>query len=127
MFPPGGVSEESVAYGAILSGFTPGRGNNLDQAVDQLLGSIKDTNPGLQPIGQPKNISVNRRPAKQVALLGESPIREHGQPIPERLSLVAFQGKGNMVLYMIFVAPNDDFDKLLPTFDRIKQSFELRE
>jgi len=127
LYPPGGASAESVAYGAILSGFTPERGSNLDEAVGQVVAAIQDTNPGLRPIGHPANISVNGRPAKQVALLGNSPVQENGQPIPERVSLVAFRGKGNLVLYMIFIAPNDDFDKLLPVFDRMMQSFVLRE
>jgi hypothetical protein len=61
-----------------------------------------------------------------VEMLGNSAIRVSGQPIAERLRLVALQGKGNLVLYMVFVAPNDDFDSPRPTFDRIMRSFTTR-
>lgn len=128
LYPPGGASADAVAYGAILSGFTPrSGGNDLDEATRQLLSSIQDTNPGLRPIGQPADISLHGRPAKSGELQGNSSVRENGQPIPERLRLVALQGKGNLILYMVFVAPKADFDTLLPTFDRIMRSFVLRE
>ena len=39
---------------------------------------------------------------------GKSAIRENGEPLAERIRLVALQGKGNLVLYMVFVAPDDD-------------------
>ncbi len=128
LYPPGGASAETVAYGAILSGFTPGGGgNNLDEGTRQLLSSIQDTNPGLRSIGQPANTSVNGRPAKSLELQGNSSIQENGQPIPERIRLVALRGKGNLILYMVFIAPKVDFDALLPAFERITQSFVLRE
>jgi hypothetical protein len=92
----------------------------------QLISSIRDTNPGLRPTGNPVNITVGEKAAKSLELLGNSAIRVNGQPIAERIRLVALQGKGSLVLYMVFVAPNDDFDSLRPTFDRIMRSFTAR-
>jgi beta-barrel assembly-enhancing protease len=127
LYPPGGASAETVAYGAILSGFTPRRSKDLDGATGELLSAMQDTNPGLKVIGRAANIALNGRPAKSVELLGTSPIRENGEAIPERLRLVALRGKGNLVLYMIFVAPNVDFDALDPAFKRMMRSFVLKE
>jgi beta-barrel assembly-enhancing protease len=127
LYPPGGASAETVAYGAILSGFTPRNAKNLDDATRQLLSSIQDTNPGLRVIGQPTNTTVNGKPAKNVELLGNSSIRENGQPIPERLRLITIRGQGNLIVYMVFIAPNADFDALTPAFDRITRTFVLRE
>lgn len=127
LYPPGGASAESVAYGVILSGFTPRNAKNLDDATRQLLSSIQDTNPGLRVIGQPTDTAVNGKPAKNVELPGNSSIRENGEPIPERLRLIAVRGKGNLILYMIFIAPDVDFDALTPSFDRITRTFALRE
>jgi beta-barrel assembly-enhancing protease len=126
LFPPGGASAETVAYGAILSGFTPKRSRDLDGATGELLSSMQDTNPGLNVIGRAANISLNGRPAKSVELLGTSSVQENGQAIPERLRLVTLQGKGNLVVYMIFVAPNVDFDALDPSFERMMKSFVLK-
>lgn len=127
LYPPGGASAETVAYGAILSGFTPTGSRDLGGATGELLSSMQDTNPGLNVIGRGANISLNGRPAKSVELLGSSAIQENGQAIPERLRLVALKGKGNLVRYMIFVAPNEDFDALDPAFERMMNSFVLKE
>lgn len=64
IFPKGGVVANSIAYGLILSGFKPGRGgDNLDEGMRQLVQSIQQTNAGLRPVGNPGNISVDRKPA----------------------------------------------------------------
>lgn len=47
-------------------------------------------------------------------------------PISERIRLVALQGKQGLVLYLVFVAPEVDFDMMRPTFDRIMRSFTAR-
>jgi beta-barrel assembly-enhancing protease len=111
----------------IISGFSPGRGGkDLGEGMRQLISSIRDTNPSLRPAGNPVNITVGGKAAKSVEMLGSSAIRENGKPIPERIRLVALQGKGNLVLYMVFVGPDADFDALRPTFDRIMRSFAAR-
>lgn len=127
LYPKGGADQQTVAYGAIISGFSPGRGGKeLDEAMRQLISSIRDTNPALSPSGHPVNISIGGKPAKSVEMLGNSAIREKNQAIPERIRLVALPGKGNVVLYMVFVAPDADFDRLRPTFDRMMRSFTAR-
>jgi len=128
IYPEGGASNESVAYGTILSGFTPRRGgNDLSEGTRQLVVSMQDTNPSLRQASNPVNISVNRRPGRSLEMVGESAVRENGKPLQERIRLVTLKGKGGVVLYMVFVAPNPDFDALRPVFDRIMGSFVLRD
>jgi hypothetical protein len=127
IFPHGGASGESVAYGVILSGFQPGRGGDqLDEAMRQLVQSVQGTNPDLRPAGNTVDVSVNGKAAKSLELLGTSAVTENGKPIPERVRLVALSGNGKLILYMAFVAPDGDFDALRPTFDRITRSFTAR-
>jgi peptidase M48-like protein len=127
IYPKGGANSAAVCYGTIISGFTPNRGSRqLDEAMRQLVSSIQDTNPGLRATGNPVNISVGGRAAKSMEMLGKSVIRVNGEPIAERIRLVALQGKGSLVLYMAFVAPDADFDSMRPTFDRIMRSFAAR-
>lgn len=127
MYPKGGADRETVVYGTIISGFTPGSGaRELDAATRQLIGSIRDTNPALRQSGNLKNMTVGGRPAKSVEMLGNSAVREKGQPIPERIRLVALRGKGNQILYLVFVAPDADFDLIRPGFRRILQNFSPR-
>jgi hypothetical protein len=87
---------------------------------------MQDTNPSLRQAGNPVNISINRRAAKSVEMLGESAVRENGKPLQERIRLVTLQRKGGVVLYMVFIAPDPDFNQLRPVFDRIMRSFVLR-
>lgn len=94
--------------------------------MGQLVSSIQDTNPGLRATGNPVNISVGGRAAKSMEMLGKSVIRVNGDPIAERIRLVALQGKGSLALYMAFVAPDADFDSMTLTFDRIMRSFAAR-
>ncbi|HXY48046.1 MAG TPA: M48 family metallopeptidase [Terriglobales bacterium] len=127
IYPEGGASDESVAYGAILSGFQPGRdGNRLDEAMQQLVQSVQDTNPNLKPAGKTVDLSVSGRAAQALEFLGTSAVTEHNKPIPERVRLIALQGKGNMVLYLVFVAPDGDFDALRPSFDGMVRSYQVR-
>jgi hypothetical protein len=44
----------------------------------------------------------------------------------ERIRLVAVQAKGSLILYLVFVAPDTDFDLMRPAFDRILRSFAPR-
>jgi beta-barrel assembly-enhancing protease len=126
-YPKGGADRETVAYGTIVSTFTPGSGTReLAEATRQLISSIRDTNPALRQTGNPVSLTVGGRAAKSVEMVGNSAIQENGQPIPERIRLVAVQGKGGLILYRVFIAPSADFDGLRPGFDRILQSFTLR-
>jgi hypothetical protein len=59
-------------------------------------------------------------------MLGKSAILEKGQPIPERIRMVAVQAKNNLILYLVFIAPDADFDPMRPAFDRILRSFAPR-
>ena len=127
MYPKGGANRETVAYGTIVSAFTPGGGaRELGEATRQLLSSIRDTNPALRQTGNPKDLTVGGRAGKSVELLGNSAIREKEQAIPERIRLVAVQAKGNLILYLVFVAPDADFDLMRPGFDGILRSFAPR-
>jgi hypothetical protein len=92
-----------------------------------VISSIRETNPALRQTGIQSTLTVGGRAAKSVEILGNSAIQEKGQPIPERIRLVAMQGKGSLILYMVFIAPDADFGGLRPTFDRILRSFAVRQ
>jgi len=127
IYPKGGATANTVAYGVILSGFKPGRGgDNLDEGMRQLVQSVQQTNPDLKPINNPVNISVDRKAAKAVELQGTSSVLQNGKPMPERVRIVSFKGKGGVLLYALMVAPEPDFDSLRPAFDRILNTYRIR-
>ena len=100
IYPNGDASKETVAYGTILSGFTPNRGgNDLNDATLQLIASMQDTNQGLRRAGNPVNISVNQQPAKSIEMVGQSVVRENNRPLEERVRLVTLKGRGGRALH----------------------------
>ncbi|HZQ93368.1 MAG TPA: M48 family metallopeptidase [Candidatus Sulfotelmatobacter sp.] len=126
VYPEGGADFQTVSYGAIISAFTPSRaGRDLEEGLRELIRFIRDTNAKLRATTNLMNLTVGGRAAKAIEMLGESAIREDGQPLAERIRLVALQSKSSAVLYLVFVAPDADFDSLRPTFDRILRSFTL--
>ena len=126
VYPEGGADFQTVSYGAIISAFTPLRaGKDLNEGMGELIRSIRDTNPKLRAATNLMNLTVGGRAAKAIEMLGESAIKENDEPLGERIRLVAVQSKSSAVLYLVFVAPDADFDSLRPTFDRILRSFAL--
>jgi len=127
IFPKGGASQGTVGYGFIVSGFQPSQGvNSLGDAMNELVASIRETNPDLKPVTGIFDSTVDRRPAKSIELQGKSAIVENGRPLPERVKLLAVSGKKGVVIYMVFVAPEVDFEMLRPVFDQVVRSFQVR-
>ena len=76
--------------------------------------------------GRGSSRSLDRRPAKSIELQGKSAIVENGRPLPERVKLLAVSVKKGIVIYMVFVAPEVDFEMLRPVFDQVVRNFQVR-
>ena len=124
--PAAGVSQGSVAYGAILSGFQPQGAANLADGTQQLISTITQSNPGMRQVGSPQNIRVNGVAGKSVDLLASSPIQgQDGKPLQERDWLVSLTGPNGGIVFVVFVAPDRDFPQLRPTFERMLRTLHL--
>jgi len=119
--PRAGVAENAVAYGVVINGFRP-RSNTLDQATEELTESLLQSNPGMRVSGRPRRITVNGRAAESVNLTGNSPLQ--GQS--ERDLLVTVPRGNNSILFLIFIAPERDFDRLSPAFEQMLGSLQVR-
>jgi hypothetical protein len=127
VYPEGGVAQGSVAYGAIFTGFKPRSGTkNLDAATQELITNVQQTNPDLKTAGKILDVMVSGRAAKSVELLGQSAVLENGKPVPERVRLVVVPGHKGIVLYCLFIAPDQDFDAMRPAFDRMLLNFKVK-
>lgn len=126
-YPDGGLAGSAVAYGVTVSGFQPkSKSNELPDAVQELIRDIRASNPGLREYNSPQNFSLQGRNAMKLDWLGTSAVRENGKALGERVRVVAVQGNSKLILYMIFVAPQPDFDGLSPLFDHMMNSFRVR-
>lgn len=128
IYPEGGFGGGSLAYGAIISGFTPeaSAGRELDVALLELIADIEQTNPGLRLHSSPQAFQLGSLTARRLDWMGPSPVQEKGEPLKERVRLIASPGKSGVILYVVFVAPDPDFNRLWPTFERMLNSLRLQ-
>ena len=121
--PSAGVAQNAIAYGVIINGIRPQYGrDSLDQATQDLLSSLQQSNPGLGVASNPQDIQLNGAPGKSVYLTGASPVQ--GQR--ERDWLVTVQRRDNSILYLVFIAPERDFGRLAPTFEQMLRSLRIK-
>jgi hypothetical protein len=59
-------------------------------------------------------------------LVGPSPLTsQNGQRVAERNMLVTIQRPDGMVLWLLFIAPEQDFNQLSPAFQQMLNSLQL--
>jgi beta-barrel assembly-enhancing protease len=128
IYPEGGSANSTIAYGLMISGFQPkGRGaTELDAALRELMADIEQANPDLQIANSPLAFTLHNHEARKLDWFGKSAVHENGQPMRERVRLIALLGRSNVVLYVVFVAPDADFEGLWPAYDRILDSLQVR-
>ncbi len=126
IFPPGGMvtgaeGETSQAYGASVSLYEPQQGKNwgLIDATQELLDSMRQSNPQLQVLQQ-TGINLHGNPAVSTLLQNDSPLQ--GQRETDQLVTVR---RRDSVLAFIFIAPATTFESYAPAFDRMLQSIDF--
>ena len=128
--PPEGIvrSRETsgIAYGALVSIFEPeldperdedGR-ISLYQASSQLIEQLQHSNPGMRVISRRQRTRVGRQRAISLTLRGPSPVRGEN----EMDWLVCTLQPDGTLWYIVFVAPEQDFGALRPTFEQMLDS-----
>jgi Zn-dependent protease with chaperone function len=124
--PQAGVGQEAIAYGVVIGGGQDQNANSLDQATQDLVQSLQQSNPGLQVSGNPQPIRVNGMEGRSVTLKGNSPIEKNGKPEPERDRLVTVPRPQGGLIYLVFIAPENDFSRLSSTYDKMLNSLQLK-
>ena len=120
-------SQGAVAIGAIIDRFEPEQGGNLDQATHDLVASLRQSNSDLRQIGNDEAIRVNGMSGRSVDLIGSSPIRDNnGRPQRERDWLITVQRQDGTLLYLVFIAPENQFDQLRPTYEQMLRTLKMR-
>jgi hypothetical protein len=122
--PKAGVGNNSIAYGVLISPVEDTSAGSIDQVAQDLVQSLTRSNPGMREEGQPSAITVNGTQGRKVDLLGISPVEQNGKPLPERDWLVVAPRSGGSYLYMIFIAPEKDFQALEPTYQKMVGSLQ---
>ena len=123
--PPSGVSDSAIAYGVLVGGYASQQ-QSLEQATQQILNALERTNPGMRSAGNAERTNLNGAPAIRVDLMSESPVVDpNGGRLPERDVLVTAQRGDGSVIWMLFIAPQPQFEALRPTFQQMINSLQL--
>jgi beta-barrel assembly-enhancing protease len=122
--PAAGAAPSGIAYGVII-GNQQMAGGNLEQATQALVQGMQKDNAGLRPAGEVSNIEVNGVQGRSMYLRGDSPVQQNGKAVPERDWLVTLPNPQGGLTYIVFVAPEHDFSKLQPVYQKMLESLRL--
>jgi len=126
--PAEGVGADGITYGVVV-GFAQQSGDgvtdaaSLQAATVALANKLSQSNGGLQQVGQLQAISVGKQMANAVELKGRSGVVDAGQQLAERDWLVTVARPDGDLNYLVFVAPEPDFEAMRPVFTAMMQSF----
>jgi hypothetical protein len=124
--PPAAASQGSVAYGVVVNGIQSPGSTSLDQATNDLVSGLQQSNPGLRANGNATRIQVNGTEGRSVELIGRSPVQQNGQPLAERDWLITLPQRQGGMLYLVFIAPENTFGLLRPTFQQMLDSAKTK-
>ena len=124
--PAAGMSQGAVGYGVVINALSDPNESTLDAATRDLVNELQQSNPGLRANGNITSIRVNGAEGRSVEMQGNSPIQHNGKPARERDWLITLPSQGGGVLYLVFIAPENTFAKLEPTFMKMLESVQLR-
>lgn len=126
--PPSGVSDNAIAYGVLISDYQPeNRSATVDQSTHELLNTLRQSNQDMKQVGNDEDIRVSGVFGKSVDLIATSPVQDaSGHAQRERDWLVTVPGRQGNLIYLVFIAPDADFNTLRPTFDQMLRSLRVK-
>ena len=123
--PKAGVGQNAIAYGVLVSTAQDSRAGSLDEFTRSLIQNLQQSNQGMRQSGDIRSIEINGVSGREVDLTSSSPIQQNGTALPERDRLVVRPAGDGGYLYLIFIAPERDFETLSPTFRKIMDSVRV--
>ena len=125
--PRAGIVSSGVGCGVVINALTfTAQSMSLDQMTGQIVRSLEKGESGLQTVGGTSVIPVAGTRGRSVYMQSISPFSDaQGHAQKEKDQLVTIPLPGNTVVYLIFIAPEQDFSRLSPTFERMLQSVQF--
>ena len=119
--PPGGVSAgNQVGYGVLADRFQPLKLGELSMEMDQLVAQLQQQNPQMKA-GPASDVVVNQVRGRSLEATNSGAAGGG----TERDWLVALPEATGTLRYVVFVAPDADFNALRPTFERMLRTLKL--
>lgn len=126
--PRAGIVGNGIGVGVIINGFNPQSGSgDIDRATSEVIRSLQSGNSGMQVMGDPEPVTVNGVHGRSVMLDGPSPFTgSNGQPQRERDWLVTLPQPDGSVVYVVFVSPQSESQRLKPTFESMLRTLHTQ-
>ncbi len=124
--PRAGVVSNGVGYGVVINGVsTKDQQMTIDQVTDEIVRTLQSGSSDLQTVGKASDIKVGGVRGRTVNMQSTSPFPDgKGRSQKERDRLVTIPRPDGSVIFMVFVAPESDYERLNPTFERMLQSVQ---
>jgi hypothetical protein len=120
--PRAGMVSNGFGYGVAING-VPSQGGSIDQTTSDIVRTLQGGGGDLQPTGKAQRITVAGVRGRSVMMQSTSPFPDSkGQSQKERDWLVTVPRNDGSVLFLVFVAPESEFQRFRPTFNRMLQS-----
>ena len=124
--PREGVASSGVGYGVMINGVSvKNQQATIDQVTDALVKAIEGSGGETRAVGNATDIQIGGVRGRTVHLESTSPFpNASGQPQKERDQLVTIPRPDGSVLYLVMIAPESDYQRLSPTFEKMLRSIQ---
>src|SRR5579872_3359479 len=123
--PAAGVGQNAIAYGVIVSITQNVDADSLQDATQSLIQNLQQTNPGLRIYDSPRKVQIAGVEGFSTMLAGNSPVKNGDQPLAERDWLITLPRTQGGMLHLVFIAPENQFAQLQPTYQKMLDSLQL--
>ena len=126
--PPDGIDQAgNIACGLLIGQQEASGGGTVADQMRVLEQAIMKQDPNMQQVDSDDDVIVNKISGRTAEFLTKSPLSTTSQTVQERDWLVALpQANGNLT-YVVFVAPDKQFETLRPVFESILRTFIVRQ
>jgi len=130
--PDGGIvaggQQEAIVYGVIVNTYDLSQSSNrqmsLEQATESLISEITQGNQYLQrQRGMGRRLTIDGAAGLSAFFSGRSPVTDR----TERVVLMTRALSNNRLIYLLFIAPENYYEGLKPTYDRILSGFNVND
>ena len=124
--PREGITSTGVGYGVVINGVVPhDKSATIDQVTDAIVRAIEGTSGETRAVGKASAIQVAGAQGRTVHLQSTSDFPDpNGEAQKERDQLVTIPRQNGTVIYLVFIAPESEYQQFSPTFEKMLQSIQ---
>jgi len=124
--PREGITRSGVGYGVMINGVAPhNKQATIDQVTESIVRAIEGASGETRAVAPPTDIQVAGARGRTVHLQSTSDFPgTDGAAQKERDQLVTIPRPDGTVMYVVFIAPESEYQRFSPTFEKMLQSVQ---